>query len=69
LVELNVQLHHFHLLVDVPPKVSISQLMGTVKGKCALKVFTRFPYETEATGTTISGGRSIAWIRWVLMRM
>lgn len=43
-VELNVQVDHVHLLVKVPPKVSISNLMGTVKGKCALRVFTRFPY-------------------------
>lgn len=43
-VELNVQVDHVHLLVKVPPKVSISQLVGTVKGKSALRVFTRFPY-------------------------
>jgi putative transposase len=43
-VELNVQVDHVHLLVKVPPKVSISQLMGRVKGKSALRVFTRFPY-------------------------
>ena len=43
-VELNVQADHVHLLVKVPPKVSISKLMGTVKGKTALRVFTRFPY-------------------------
>lgn len=43
-VELNVQPDHVHLLVKVPPKVSISQLIGAVKGKAALRVFTRFPY-------------------------
>lgn len=43
-VELNVQTDHVHLLVRVPPKVSISQLMGVVKGKSALRLFTRFPY-------------------------
>jgi putative transposase len=44
IVELNVQADHVHLLVKVPPKVSISELMGTVKGKSALRLFTRFPY-------------------------
>ena len=44
MVELNVQLDHVHLLVKVPPKVSLSQLMGVVKGKSALRIFTRFPY-------------------------
>lgn len=43
-VELNVQADHVHLLVKVPPKVSISKLLGVVKGKTALRIFTRFPY-------------------------
>ena len=44
IVELNVQADRVHLLVKVPPKVSISSLVGTIKGKAALRVFTRFPY-------------------------
>jgi putative transposase len=43
-VELNVQADHVHLLVKVPPKISISKLMGTVKGKAAIQVFHQFPY-------------------------
>ena len=43
-VELNIQPDHVHLLVKVPPKVSISELLGVVKGKAALRVFSRFPY-------------------------
>ncbi|WP_111980282.1 IS200/IS605 family transposase, partial [Algibacillus agarilyticus] len=43
-IELNVQSDHVHLLVKVPPKVSISTLVGTVKGKTALQVFRQFPY-------------------------
>ena len=43
-VELNVQPDHVHLMVRVPPKVSISKLMGVVKGRSALRLFTRFPY-------------------------
>ena len=42
--ELNIQADHVHLLVDVPPKVSISVLMGTVKGRTAIRIFRRFPY-------------------------
>ena len=44
IVELNVQEYHVHLLIKVPPKVSISTLMGTVKGKTALQVFRQFSY-------------------------
>ena len=43
-VELNVQLDHVHLLIKVPPKVSISQLVGTLKGKTALRIFTKHSY-------------------------
>jgi putative transposase len=42
-VELNVQADHVHLLVKVPPKVAISRLMGTVKGKTAIQTFQKFP--------------------------
>ncbi len=44
IVEMNVQADHVHLLVKVPPKVSISKLLGTVKGKTALQIFKQFPY-------------------------
>lgn len=42
--ELSVQAGHVHLLVRVPPKVSISKLMGVVKGRTALRLFTRYSY-------------------------
>ena len=42
-VELNVQDDHIHLLVSVPPKVSISYLMGVLKGKIAIKLFKSYP--------------------------
>jgi len=41
-VELNVQIDHVHLLVWVPPKVSISDFVGTVKGRTAIRVFNQF---------------------------
>ena len=43
LMELNVQKDHVHLLVKVPPKLSISTVMGTLKGKTAIRIFQRFP--------------------------
>ena len=41
-VELNVQVDHVHLMVSIPPKVSISDFMGTVKGRTAIRVLNRF---------------------------
>lgn len=43
-VEVNVQPDHIHLLVKIPLKVSISEFMGTVKGRTAIRVFKKFPY-------------------------
>ena len=40
--ELSVQVDHVHLLALVPPKVSISGYVGTLKGRTAIRVFNRF---------------------------
>ena len=42
-IELNVQRDHVHLISMVPPKVSISDLLGTLKGRTAIRVFKQFP--------------------------
>ncbi len=43
IVELNVQPDHVHLLVKVPPKIAISELLGAVKGRTAIRIFKQFP--------------------------
>ena len=43
ITELNIQKDHIHLLVSVPPKISISHLMGILKGKTAIAVFNKYP--------------------------
>ena len=42
-VEVNVQPDHIHLVVSLPPKYAVSQFMGFLKGKLALRLFDRFP--------------------------
>jgi putative transposase len=42
-VELNVQYDHVHLIVLVPPKISISELMGRLKGRTAIRVLKKHP--------------------------
>ncbi len=41
-VELNVQVDHVHLLAMIPPKVSVSGFVGTVKGRTAIRVLSKF---------------------------
>ena len=43
IAEMNVQIDHVHLIVSIPPKLSVSQLMGTLKGKLAIKLFKSYP--------------------------
>ena len=40
-VELNVQRDHVHLLVMVPPKLSISEYVGKVKGRTAIRILNK----------------------------
>ena len=42
IVELNVQIDHVHLLVFIPPKVSVSGYVGTVKGRTAIRILNKF---------------------------
>ena len=41
-VELNVQVDHIHLLVMIPPKISVSDFVGILKGRTAIRVFNKF---------------------------
>jgi len=40
---MSVQQDHIHLDVSIPPKVSISKMMGILKGKLAIKLFKSYP--------------------------
>ena len=41
-VELNLQADHVHLLTMVPPKVSISDYLGTIKGRTAIRILNKY---------------------------
>ena len=43
IVELNIQDDHVHLIVMIPPKVSISHYVGKTKGNSAIRIFSKFP--------------------------
>ena len=42
IIELNNQADHVHLLTMIPPKVSVSDYVGTVKGRTAINILNRF---------------------------
>ena len=41
-LELNVQPDHVHLVVEIPPKYAVSEFMGYLKGKLALRLFRQY---------------------------
>ncbi|MGV8026307.1 MAG: IS200/IS605 family transposase [Anaerolineaceae bacterium] len=41
IIEGKAMIDHIHLLVSIPPKMSVSSFMGYLKGKSALMIFDR----------------------------
>ena len=37
--EMNIQPDHVHMLISIPPKFSVSKVMGIIKGKSAIHIF------------------------------
>ena len=42
ILEANACPDHIHMLVSIPPKLSVSQFMGYLKGKSSLMIFDRY---------------------------
>ena len=42
ILEGNVQRDHIHLVLSIPPKYSVSEMIGFLKGKSAIKMFDRY---------------------------
>jgi putative transposase len=42
IIEMNIQTDHVHLVMWIAPKYSVSQVMGYLKGKLALRLLNRY---------------------------
>ena len=42
IIELNVRADHVHIVCSIPPKLSVSDFMGILKGKTAISMFKNF---------------------------
>jgi putative transposase len=40
---MSVQTDHIHVVLSIPPKVSVSEMMGILEGKLAIKLFRSYP--------------------------
>lgn len=43
IVEAEVCPDHVHMLVEIPPKISVSSFMGYLKGKSSLMIYEKYP--------------------------
>jgi putative transposase len=43
IVEANACIDHIHMCLRIPPKYSVAQIMGYLKGKSSLMIFEQFP--------------------------
>lgn len=41
-IEMNIQPDHVHLVISLPPKYAVSDFMGYLKGKLAIRLFQRY---------------------------
>ena len=44
LIEGHLMLDHIHIMVNIPPKLAVSDFMGYLKGKSALEIFDKHAY-------------------------
>jgi putative transposase len=42
ILELNIREDHIHIILDLPPRESVAELMGLLKGKTAIKLFKSY---------------------------
>ncbi len=42
ILELNVQADHVHVVMTIPPKYVVSNIMGYLKGKLAIRMFQKY---------------------------
>ena len=54
---------HIHMLVSIPPKYSVSQIMGYLKGKSSLMIYEKYANMKYNMETDISGVGDIMWVQ------
>jgi putative transposase len=43
IIEGHVCKDHIHMCITIPPKMAVSEVVGTLKGKSAIRMFKKFP--------------------------
>lgn len=62
--EANACPDHIHMLVSIPPKISVAYAVGYLKGKSSLMIFDRHANLKYKYGNRHFGVEGIMWIQW-----
>lgn len=66
IVEGHMMPDHIHILIAIPPKHSVSSVVGYIKGKSAIYIARRFlGRERNFTGQEFLGSRVLCEYRWL----
>lgn len=63
IIEAIVCLYHINMLVSTPPKISVAQFMGYLKGKSSLLIFDKHANQNTSMGTENSGVKDTMYIQ------
>ena len=70
IVEGHLRPDHVHMCISIPPKFSVSSVVGFIKGKSAISIATKLPgSEAELHRGTISGRGGTSFLRSVSTRL
>ena len=59
---------HVHMMLAIPPKYAVSQVVGYMKGKSAIHLARVYGGASGTLSVSISGPEAISFLRWVGMR-
>ena len=68
IIEAEVCPDHVHMLVEIPPKLSVAGFMGYLKGKSTVLIYQQFTNLFLNIATENFGAQDTMWIQWVKTR-
>ena len=68
IIEGHIMPDHVHLLLSIPPKISVSSFMGNLKGKSALMMFDKHANLKYKFAIVIFGRKDTMRVQLVLMK-
>jgi putative transposase len=62
IIEVNTDSDHVHILLSIPPRISISDVVKILKAKTSLSMRNKFPFLDKAEGGFWSRGYSVSTV-------